>query len=319
MDTSTEEDPPSIKVIPLEGNMDYPHWRRNARASLVCHDPLLLGLEPAPLGNSASQQREWNKANAIAKGSINLMLSQVVQVRSIGYCDDPTKTSHELWQFLKSTYKASNEQAIQNLRNKLSSLLYVEGTEWDEHMNQFNTIIAQLALQNITITEAEKTSLIIPSLRKSMSVISTVVRATPTMTIDATDALVREEIEREKNPNYQKGKPKDQPSANTVQRVQHNSNRNNRRGNSSNSNNLKPKNPIRKDGLCHFKRVCRKKIADEKRRQNIYGNQRDNHHGNKAWQIQNQQNNNSTDNNWNGNNQNISKSDFQALIPQFNL
>ncbi len=113
-------------------------------------------------------------------------------------------------------------------------------------MNQFNTIIAQLALQNVTINEAEKKSLIIRSLPKSMSVISTVFSATPTITMDAIDAIVREEIEHEKNPNNQKRNTKTQPSANTAQRVQHNSNRNNRRGNSSNSNNLKPNNLIRK-------------------------------------------------------------------------
>ncbi len=115
MDTTTKDEPPSIKVKPLEGNLDYPPWRRNARASLVHHDPLLLGLDPAPLGNSAALQLEWNKANTIAKGSITLMLSQAVQVRAIGYCDDSTKTAHELWHFLESTCTASNEQSIQKL------------------------------------------------------------------------------------------------------------------------------------------------------------------------------------------------------------
>ncbi len=103
---------------------------------------------------------------------------------------------------------ASNEQAIQNLRNKLSSQLYVEGAEREEHMNQFNNIIAQLALQDINVTEAEKKSLIIRSLPKSMSLISTVVSATPTMTMEAIDALVRRDIESEKNPNNQKGSTK---------------------------------------------------------------------------------------------------------------
>ncbi len=208
MDTSTKEDLPYIKVKLLEGNVDYPHWRRNARAYLVRHEPLLLGLESAPLGNSAAQQPEWNKGNAIAKGSITLMFIQAVQVRAIGYCDDLTKTAHELWQFLESTYTASNKQGIQNLRKKLSSPVYVEGTEWDEHMHQLNPIIAQLALQNISITDVENKSLIIRSLPKSMSDISTVVSATPTVTMDAIDALVWEEIEREKNSYNQKGETK---------------------------------------------------------------------------------------------------------------
>ncbi len=40
-----------------------------------------------------------------------------------------------------------------------------------------------------------------------MSDISTVVSAAPTVTMDPIDALVREEIEREKNPYNQKGEP----------------------------------------------------------------------------------------------------------------
>ncbi len=319
MDASTKDDSPSIKVKPLDGNLDYLHWRRNARASLVRQDHLLLGLEPAPLGNSAAQQSEWNKASAIAKGSITLMLSQAVKVRAIGYCDDPPKTAHELWQFLESMYTESNERAIHNLRNKLNSLVYVEETECYGHMNQFNNIIGQLALQNINITEAEKKSLI-RSLPKSMSVISIVVSATPNMKFDAIDALVREEIEREKNPNNRKGNTKTQTSANTAQRVQQNSNRHDRCGNFLDSNNLKYNNLVGEEGVCyycgkpgHFKRVCHKKIADDKRRQNNSVNHHNNYQCNKSWQNQIQRSSNSTQNNWNCNDQNISKSDVQAL------
>ena len=67
-------------------------------------------------------------------------------------------------------------------------------------MNKFNTVVAQLALQNVDIFEAEKNSLIIRSLPKSMFVIATVVSATHAMTIEAIDALIRKTIDREKNP-----------------------------------------------------------------------------------------------------------------------
>ncbi len=86
-------------------------------------------------------------------------------------------------------------------------------------MNQFKTIIAQLALQCINITEAKKKSLIIRWLPKSMSVISNVVCATLTTNMDAIDAISREEIEREDSPNTREGKSKAQPPANISQRV----------------------------------------------------------------------------------------------------
>ena len=101
--------------------------------------------------------------------------------------------------------------------------MYAGGTGWDEHMNQLNNMITQLAVENMNITESEKKSLIILPLLKSMSVISTVVSAIPTMTMDAIDVLVREEMEHEKNSNNRKGNTKTQPSANTAQLVQQNS------------------------------------------------------------------------------------------------
>ncbi len=137
------------------------------------------------------------------------------------------------------------------------------------------------------------------------------------------NSAVREEFEREKNPNNQKRNTKPQPPPNSVQRVQHNSNRTHRRRNSLNSNNLKPNNPIRKKGLCyyigklgHFKRVCRKKIADDKRRQNNSGIQHNSRQGKKSWHDQNQMSGNSTQNNWNETDHNINKSDVQALISE---
>ncbi len=79
------------------------------------------------------------------------MLSEQVQVRAIAYCDDESKTAYELWEFLESTYTASNGQAIQNIRVKVDSLVYIGGTDWDEHLNKFNSLIAQLATQDVSI------------------------------------------------------------------------------------------------------------------------------------------------------------------------
>ncbi len=87
-----------------------------------------------------------------------------------------------------------------------------------------------------------------------MSVISTVASATPTITMDAIDAHVREGIEREKHPNNQKRNTENQLSANASRRIQQNLNRNNRCGDTSNLNILKPNNPIRKKRIevCHY-------------------------------------------------------------------
>lgn len=60
--------------------------------------------------------------------------------------------------------------------------MYIEGTDWDAHLNDFTSFIAQLAVQNVEITDGEKKSLITRSLPESMSVISTIASAQGEMT-----------------------------------------------------------------------------------------------------------------------------------------
>ena len=98
------------------------------KASLTRHGATLLGLRPEPFGNSAAQRTQWENKSAITKSTIILALSEVVQIRAIALVDDDTKTAHELWEFLATTYTASNEQAIQNIRVKLDSLIFKENS-----------------------------------------------------------------------------------------------------------------------------------------------------------------------------------------------
>ena len=194
-----------ISVNPLEGSSDYSFWRRNARAYLTRYDPLLLGLKEEPQGNGQANLNKWREASAQAKGTITLLLSEAVQVRAIPLIEDENKTAYNLWQLLESTYTASNEQAIQNLRVQLDQLVYIEGTDWDEHVNKFNALIAQLAMQNVSIDDKQKKSMLIRSLPESFSVISTVASAQSEMNIESLDALVRAELDRKKNPHNKQG------------------------------------------------------------------------------------------------------------------
>ncbi len=56
------------------------------------------------------------------------------------------KTVHELCIFLESRFKKSNKQAIQKVLCQLHCLVYVEGTDRDEHLNKFGALIAQLTM-----------------------------------------------------------------------------------------------------------------------------------------------------------------------------
>ncbi len=129
------------------------------------------------------------------------MLSEQVQIQAIPLCHDPTKTAYYLWKFLESSYNASNEEAQQNLRVEPDSLVYVDGSSWDKNLSQFNSLIAQLAMQNVVIDDKQKKSMLIRWLPESLSVISTVSSAQKYMTIESFDALVRAEIDRKSYPH----------------------------------------------------------------------------------------------------------------------
>ncbi len=189
------------KVRILEEISDYAYWRRNASAYITRHDPPLLRLIEEPLSNSAAARTAWEKGNATAKSNITLMLSEQVQIQAIPLCHDPTKTAYYLWKFLESSYNASNEEAQQNLRVEPDSLVYVDGSSWDKNLSQFNSLIAQLAMQNVVIDDKQKKSMLIRWLPESLSVISTVSSAQKYMTIESFDALVRAEIDRKSYPH----------------------------------------------------------------------------------------------------------------------
>ena len=286
-----------LTVKPLEGCADYQFWSRNARAYLTRYDPLLLGLKPEAQGTSNVAINKWREASAQAKGTLTLLLSEQVQVRAIAILEDDDRTAHELWEFLRSTYTKSNEQAIQNLRVKLDKLVYVEGTDWDEHLNQFNSLIAQLSVQNVEIDDAQKKSMLIRTLPESMSVISTVVSAQAGMSLESLDALIRAELDRKNNPYNPQGKGKDM-KANFV--------KHGRPGPSRQGPHVQKK--IGKCHYCgkpgHYKRECRKFKAwqDKKDKRNRQGNrpQRGRGNGQGNW---NGNGNNNPNNRGQGNNQ----------------
>ena len=118
-----------IAVRPLQGVVDFPDWRSNARAYLTRHDPLLLDLQREPNNSTPEAILKWKTESAKVKATLTLLLSTTVQIRSITTYDDLERTAYDLWNFLETTYTASNEQAIQNLRVQLDKLLYVEGAD----------------------------------------------------------------------------------------------------------------------------------------------------------------------------------------------
>ena len=107
------------------------------------------------------------------------MLSLPVQTRASLIIDDDSKTAYDLWHFIIQTYTARNTQAIQNIKAKLNILIFEEGSDWDNHLHEFESLLTQLAVQNVDTYEQDKILIFIRSLRESLSIISTVATAQP--------------------------------------------------------------------------------------------------------------------------------------------
>lgn len=107
---------------------------------------------------------------------------------------------------------------------QLAALVYVTGTDRDNYLNEFNCLIALLAVQNMDVSDNEKKYLLIRSLLESMSVISTIARPQGCMTIDEFDALIRAEFDCKKNLHNKLGNSKHLMTESTAQQLGLNSN-----------------------------------------------------------------------------------------------
>lgn len=110
MKTDYKYSPEKHTVKSLEGDKDYAFWRHSGRDYLTLYDLHLLGPKPEAQGTSDYAITNWHKDIAQDKGSITILLSEFVQKRTILLIDDDD------FEFLRSTHKASNERAFQNLQ-----------------------------------------------------------------------------------------------------------------------------------------------------------------------------------------------------------
>ena len=79
-------------------------WRQ-----ITAVHPYAFEAQRKPTNSTLEARLEWKAESAKAKATLPLLLSTSVQIRSITICDDPERTAYDLWNFLETTYTASNE------------------------------------------------------------------------------------------------------------------------------------------------------------------------------------------------------------------
>lgn len=125
----------SVNRLPkLNEPTDYIQWRRRVHAYLRRDDPHLIGLSPHP-HSTPSINENWLKNSTKAKSNIILSLGDSALALTRLVVDSDEKCAQDLWLELQRIYTTSNEQSIQNLKNKLDALIFKEDGNWDKHVN----------------------------------------------------------------------------------------------------------------------------------------------------------------------------------------
>ena len=267
-----------MRLPPLHKPSDYIHWKRRLYAFIRKDDPELVGLSFRPEGVSQSTLRNWTKLSTQAKSNIVLSLGSDAFSQTRKIIDDDEQSAKHLWDELNRIYTTTSGQAVQNLRQKLDSIVFDESKDWNSHVSSFLTICEELATYDAEVTETEKTSKLIRSLPASFSplaMISTITSTTFEKVVNAVEA----ELSRRANPNnlQQENSLWPEKSAN-VARTDHHRNRGSGRGRGRRSGNYRGYNKRGRQyhhgtsSVCHycgkpghFISVCRSRISDTSR------------------------------------------------------
>ena len=191
------------KVSKLKVPADFIQWRRKMKAYLQRYDPLLIGLQPKPTGRSASAStiiEGWMMRSARAKGNIILFLGDAVASQRRLFVDDDDKTACDRWKELERIFTMSNAQVVQNIKQKLDTLIFKDNGNWEKHVASFLATIGELATYDAELSESEKTSKLIRSLPSSFAPLA-MAFSLQDLNFDKIVNAVQTEIARRANPH----------------------------------------------------------------------------------------------------------------------
>ena len=155
-----------------------------------------------------------------AKCNIILCLVDAVASQTRSFVDNDEKTACDLWKELESIFTLSNAEVVQNIKQKLDTLIFKDNGNWDKHVASFLTTIGELAKYDAELSESEKTSKLIRSLTSSFAPLA-MVSSQQDLNFDKIFNAVRTEIARRANLHNMQ-QPSDnstsQPKANFAQR-----------------------------------------------------------------------------------------------------
>ena len=155
-----------------------------------------------------------------ARGSIILCLGDAVASQTRLFVDDDNKTASDLWKELERNFTMSNAQVVQNIKQKLDTIIFKDNGNWDKHVASFLTTIGELATFDAELSESEKIFKLIRFLPSSFAPLA-MVSSLKDFNFDMVVNAVQAEIARRSN-HHNMQQPNDnhtsQPKANFAQR-----------------------------------------------------------------------------------------------------
>eukprot|EP00253_Pinus_taeda_P001427 PITA_01427 len=166
-------------------------WKLKMEDLLVDKDQwIAVDLGTKPTGVS---DEEWKKLDQKAKSTIRLCVSDLVLLNISGEA-----TSKVLWDNLGTLYQSKSLVNKLFLQKKLYNLRMKDGDSVTEHLNEFNTVVSQLASVDIKISDEDKCISLLCSLPDSWDslVIAIGSNATALQFDEIVSSLLTEEMRR---------------------------------------------------------------------------------------------------------------------------
>ncbi|MCO5547264.1 hypothetical protein L7F22_000710 [Adiantum nelumboides] len=106
---------------------------------------------------------DWEELDEICRSTIRLSLSKSVYYN----VKDAEGGAYELWQWICDMYDKHFTTSMVFWIKKLIDLRMEEGASMNVHLNEFNTIFSQLAMQKITFEDNVKAMFLLVTLPES--------------------------------------------------------------------------------------------------------------------------------------------------------
>ena len=137
-------------------------WKEQIQDVLVQKGQCLPILHAQLAENMGMTEIQWNELDALARSTIRLHLAESVYFTVL-----ECVTTHAVWQKLCSTYEKNTASNKVFLMRRLYNLCMKESANVASHLNDFDSLFAQIRAQNMNIDDELKAIHLLCSLPSS--------------------------------------------------------------------------------------------------------------------------------------------------------